>query len=96
VVAATVIVRVEVAEVVVGESRTLLGLADAPRPVGGASDRETVPVNPFRPFTMIGEVAEDPARTETEVFTDTVKSTTLTEMLMEWDSDPLVAVTFTL
>lgn len=90
---ATVIVRVEEAEVVVGESRTLFGLADAPRPAGEVSDRETVPVNPFSPLRLIVAVPEDPAIIEMVGLTEMVKSTTLTEMLTEWDSDPLVAVT---
>lgn len=96
VVEATVMVNVEVAEVIIGESRMLLGLADAPRPDGGVSDRERVPVNPFRPLRVIGEVPEDPAMIEMVGLTEMVKSTTLTEMLIECDRDPLVAVTLSL
>jgi hypothetical protein len=78
VVEATVIVNVEVAEVIVGERRRLLGLADAPRPVGGVSDRETVPVNPFRPLRVMRDVPEVPATTEIVGLTEMVKSTMLT------------------
>jgi len=78
VVEATVIVKVDVVEVIVGERRTLLGLADAPRPAGGVSDRETVPVNPFRPLRVMRDVPEVPATTEMEGLTEMVKSTTLT------------------
>jgi hypothetical protein len=78
VVEATVIVNVEVAEVTVEESRTLLGLADAPRPAGGVSDRETVPVNPFRPLRVMRAVPEVPATTEIVGLTEMVKSTMLT------------------
>jgi hypothetical protein len=89
-------VSVELAEVTVVDNATLFGLAEALRPEGVASVKLTVPEKPFRPLTVIGDVAEDPARTEMEVFTDTVKSTTLTEMLTEWESEPLVPVTLTL
>lgn len=75
--------NVEAAEVVEGERGTLLGLADAPRPAGGVSDRETVPANPFSPLRLIVAVPEDPAIIETVGLTEMVKSTTLTEMLTE-------------
>ena len=54
-------VKVEVADVIVGDSGTLLGLAEALRPVGEIPDSEIVPENPFKPLTVITEVAEDPA-----------------------------------
>jgi len=57
----TEIVKVEVADVTVGDRGTLLGLADAPRPAGEIPDSEIVPENPFKPLTVITEVAEDPA-----------------------------------
>jgi hypothetical protein len=81
VVEATVMVNVEVAEVTVGENRTLLGLADAPRPVGGVSDRETVPVNPFRPLSVMRDAPEVPATTEIVGLTEMLKSTKFTATL---------------
>jgi hypothetical protein len=78
VVEATVIVKVDVAEGIVGERRTLLGLADEPRPVGGVSDREIVPVNPFRPMSVMRDVPEVPATIEMVGLTEMVKSTMLT------------------
>jgi hypothetical protein len=89
-------VSVELADVTVADSATLFGFAEAVRPEGVASVKLTVPEKPFRPLIVIGDVAEDPARTEMEVFTDTVKSTTLTEMMTEWESEPLIPVTLTM
>ncbi len=57
----TEIVNVEVADTMVGDSATLLGLADALRPAGEVPEREIVPENPFKPLRLIAAVAEDPA-----------------------------------
>ena len=54
-------VKVEVADVIVGDSGTLLGLAEALRPAGEIPDSEIVPENPLKPLSVMTEVAEDPA-----------------------------------
>ncbi len=86
----------EVADVMVGDSTTLFGLADAVRPVGGVSDNETLPENPFMPLRVITKVPEDPAAIEMEGLTEMMKSRTLTRTRTEWEIEPLVPVTFTL
>ncbi len=93
--AATETVRVEVAEILVGDKIMLLGLASALIPDGPDTDIETVPEKPFKPLTVIVEVTEDPARIEIDVLVATLKSTTLTATTTEWVSEPLVPVTVT-
>jgi hypothetical protein len=54
-------VRAEVAEVAVGESITLVGLAvTVARPDGTVAARLTVPENPLDPATVIVDTPEDP------------------------------------
>ncbi len=69
--------RVEVDEVVVLVSETLVGLRVQVRPVEGdtVSDRFTVPVKPLTAATVIVDVPGDPSTTETPVgLASTVKS----------------------
>ncbi len=85
----------EVADVIVGDSTRLFGLADAVRPVGGVSDKDTLPENPFIPLRVITKVPEDPAGIDMDGLTEMVKSTTVTETRTECESGPLVPVTLT-
>ena len=92
---ATEIVRVDVADAMVGERTMLLGLARALIPDGADTDNEIVPEKLFRPLTVMVWVPEEPARIEMDVLVATLKSTTLTAMTTEWISEPLVPVTVT-
>jgi hypothetical protein len=92
----TVTVNVDVAETVAVVNTMLLGLASVLNPDGPGTDNEMVPLKPFRPLRVIVPVAEEPARIDNEGLAATVKSTTFTLMRTEWESEPLVPVTFTL
>jgi hypothetical protein len=93
--------RVEVADVVVVERATLVGLRAQVRPVEGdtVADRETVPVKPFTAAIVIVDVPGEPTTAETvEGLALTVKSgaaVTVKVTVAEWDRDPLTPVTLT-
>ncbi len=90
----TLMVSVEVADVIDVESRTLLGLNTAVRPTGTVAGRAIPPENPFRPLRMIDEVPEEPAVIDTvDGLADIVKSTTLTSTVIDRDNEPLVPAT---
>jgi hypothetical protein len=93
-------VRVEVAEVAVGESITLVGLGvTVARPDGTVAARLTVPENPLVPATVIVDAPEDPELIVKDVgLADMVKLGvgTVTATLVEWEMDELLAVTVTL
>ncbi len=91
---ATETVSVDVAETEAGDNIMLLGLESALRPDDPVADKDMVPVNPFKPLRVTGDVVEDPARIDMEGFVAMVKSTTITEMRTEWESEPLVPVMF--
>jgi hypothetical protein len=57
----TEIDKVDVADTIVGDNTTLLGITDGLRPAGEISAKETVPENPLKPLTVTSVVAEDPA-----------------------------------
>ncbi len=74
---------------------TLAGLTDDVRPDGeDVEESETVPEKPPRLVSAIFEVSVEPACiVEEATLLEMVKSTTLTAMDTECDSEPLVAVT---
>ena len=85
---------VEVAVVIVVESRTLFGLNAAVRPAGTVAGRAIPPENPFSPLRMTDELPEEPAIIERlDGLADMVKSTALTRTVIDRVSEPLVAVT---
>src|SRR5437660_9697826 len=92
---------VEVAEVTVEDSATLVGDSVQVRPVEGdtVSVRLTVPVNPPEPVTVMVEVPVAPARIVTVVgLADKVKAAgglTLNVTVTECEREPLVPVTDT-
>lgn len=93
--------RVEVPEVTLLVSETLVGLSVHVRPVDGetVSDSATVPVKPFVAAIVMVEVPADPTATLTVVgLAVTVKlgvGVTVNTTLAEWESVPLAPVTVT-
>lgn len=89
------IVTVEVAERVDGEKTTETGLKVAVRPeMEPTAVRFTLPEKPFKPETVIIEVAVEPATIEREGgFPAIVKSVTTTVIGTFSDNVPLVRVT---
>ena len=90
----------EQATVAVPEPVALLGvMAPHVRPDGTVSVRVTTPVNPFKAFMVIVEVADEPALTATGDVAEIVKSEAAPKVkvaVAEWDRDPLVPVMVTL
>jgi hypothetical protein len=80
---------------IVGDSTMLLGLASALIPADADADSEIVPEKPLRALTVMVEVPEDPASIDRDVAVLMLKSTTVTVMMAEWVSVPLVPVTVT-
>jgi len=79
--------------VAVPEFVTLLGvIAPQVKPVGTASVRVTVPVNPLRAVIVIVDVADVPTVTAAGEVAETEKSLTVKVAVVEWDSVPLVPV----
>ena len=79
------------------ETVTVLGFTAKVGPLGEmVGERVTVPAKAPRLMTVIVEVLEAPRAIENEEGLDEIeKSTTLTEIEVEWDSEPLFAATET-
>lgn len=92
---ATVIVSVEVADNVEGESNTLVGLNVAETPVmEPIAVRFTLPEKKFNPLTVIVEVAVEPATTETDDGLPAILKFVTTTVIGNFsDKVPLVRVT---
>jgi len=87
-----VIVELHV-RVAVPEPVTELGvIAPQVKLAGTVSVRVTTPANPFKPVTVIVEVAELPTETAAGEEAVIVKSTKLNVAVAVWTRDPLVPV----
>jgi hypothetical protein len=88
------IVRVAVAEVVLGDNTMLFGLERALRPVDPLAESVIVPPNSFKPTRLIVDCPEDPAKIAMEEgLAVIVKSTTVMVTGKECERVPIVAVT---
>ena len=82
------------ATVAVPEPVTLVGeMAPQVKPAGTVSVRDTEPAKPFRPATVIVEVADVPTVTAAGEDAATVKSWNVKVTVVELVTVPLVAVT---
>jgi hypothetical protein len=94
-------VSVDVAEVVVGDSVTLVGFGVAvARPDAAVVARPTVPENPLDPVTVRVEVPEDPELIVSDAGLGAILKSgvgTVTETVVEWEKVvEFLAVTVTL